>query len=195
MVSEPYVTLDDLEAFMQTDLTADAQLYLDAAQEIVRGYLGQDITFVADDEEIHDGRWRLRVRLRQRPVRDVTSVTVDGTELNPDTEYRLDGAIITKTDEVPFTVGTDNIVVVYDHGWDVPGTSDVEFPVPADIRLVTLSIARRAFQNAGATDGTLSGETIGNYSYTRDAATTSQQGSLLLAESAVLDRYVIRLVP
>lgn len=193
---DDFVSVADLQAYMGLDEEpANADLAVAAAQAIVRSYIGQEITFVEDDEEFHDGRLRDRIRLRQRPVRDVTEVSEDGQPL-PDSAYHVDGAIIKRVDFLLFNSGNDNIKVTYDHGWDVPDTSEPPgFPVPADIILVTLSIAARTSRNAQLLDPFITGETIGNYSYTRDARAMLNEGTVLLAEAAVLDRYAVRLIP
>lgn len=195
MALDDYVGLQDLADFMLVDTLPQslAELQLAAAMQSVRKYLDQDITFVADDVEYHDGRSRDKVRLRQRPVREVTSVVVDDEVIDP-SEYVVRGAVIqflNGTGWPTWRWNTNNIVVTYDHGWDA-SLSD-PMPVPADIRLATLSTARRRLMNSGETNETLASETIGKYSYTRDSAAGSDAFGLLPAETAVLDRYAVRL--
>jgi len=137
------------------------------------------------------------VRLRQRPVRSVASVTVDGVALES-TGWNLHGALLRRIDGGCFPLGVANVVVVYTHGYDIPPTV-VDWPVPADIRLVALIAARRVYSAVGASDsgGTQQSETMGSYSYT--SASTAQVAStaaqLLAPETAVLDRYRVGLIP
>lgn len=198
---QPFVSTDDLAAFL--DATVDptslrTKMALDSACDAVRSYLDQDINYVANDVEYHSGHGYQhdRLRLRQRPVVAVVSVYVEGTVVDPLTYNVRDPGVIVLTDGSYFPSGNDNIVVTYNHGWMVPAVSG-SASVPADLRLVALSAARRVYSAVGANDVVaVTGETIGDYSYqtggTSGATTASE---LLLAEEAVLDRYRIGLVP
>lgn len=200
---EDYITILELADFMDVDelFQTSADLVIAASQQAVRKYMGQEITLHVDDVETHDGRGRRHIRLRERPVRDLTSVFVDDVELDPDS-YSLRGARLTYVNSI-WAYGVDNIEVTYTHGWDTELDSydvydeDLEL-VPADIKLVTLSAARRFYIEMGptATEGRKQSETIGKYSYTledRAAGGSTPVIDLLPAESAVLDRYVVRL--
>ena len=199
----PFVSSDDLAAF--TGLTIDpsalkTKIALDAACDSVRSYLGQDINFVDNDVEYHSGHGYLhdRIRLRQRPVVSVVEVRIDvvtgsaGTVLDP-TCYNVRDSFIVRRDASYWL--SDNIVVTYDHGWVIPPTSQTA-AVPADIRLVALSAARRVYSGVGATDAAGFGsERIGDYEYTNPKGAASSVAELLMAEMDVLDRYRISLVP
>lgn len=204
-MTDGWTTYEDLADYMDVDelYVTSAELAIGAAEQAVRKYLDQHITLVTDDIETHDGNGRIRLRLRERPIREVTAVFEDGTELDAEA-YVLDKSVLKRVDGYVWARGVQNIEVEYTHGWD--GISDLltsegmefAFPVPADIRLVTLNIARRTFSSQGEqTDITLTGETIGQYSYTRDgtAAQETDASSLLLAEKTVLDRYRIHYAP
>jgi hypothetical protein len=197
----PFISPDDLEAMMGEPFANPTDLMiaiaLDASCQTIRTYLGQDINLVEDDVEIHSGSGRRKMRLRQRPVRAVTQIKVDGTVV-PLTSISVRGAILTWKDLDWWTPGNDNIEVTYDHGWDVEEPTDM--PVPADIRLVALLLSRRAFESSGAggaAAGAIVSETIGDYSYTLSeeaAASALSAAELLDAEKSVLDRYRIELV-
>lgn len=192
-----YVTVEGLMDFMGVDTIPEtnATLAADSAMQTVRRYMEQAITLVEDDLETHTGKGLVTIRLRQRPVRAVLSVTV-GTVLLTADEFTLQGAVLRRVAST-FPKGVA-VEIVYDHGWDTELDSDSGDdydPVPADIVLVTLSIASRRVRNMGE-DETLRSETIGQYAYSRfDPSAVRRDADLLQAEAAVLDRYTVRLVP
>jgi len=195
---DPLISVADLEAWLD-DTIADpnslaVKITLDSACEKVRTYLGQTINLVADDIEIHSGSGRRKLRLRQRPVRSVSEVKIDDVIMAAST-YNVRGAIVTFTDTDTWTNGDDNISVKYTHGYDISEPSDNN--VPADIRLVALLLASRIYQSIGVpiAVGGLSGETIGDYSYTLDNSASSASAiELYEAEKYCLDKYRIDLV-
>jgi len=202
----PFISTADLEAFLQTTFVDPTSLIikiaLDSACDAVRSYLGQDINKVEDDVEYHSGHGWLhdRIRLRQRPIIEVTTV-YDADVLLDSANYNARDSFIVLTDGSYFTAGNDNIVVTYTHGYEVPATSN-SAAVPADIRLVALSAARRVYVSRGQRDVVnLRGETIGDYQYLTDAGgrtigqTAATAAELLTPERDVLDRYRIGLVP
>jgi len=186
-----YVTMEDLADYMDADTLPESmgQLSLSAAQQIVRQYTGQDITY-AESVEVRDGRGTSVMRLKQRPVYEVTAVTLNDEDI---TDFVQDGALV-KLTVGSFTKGVGNVEIEYTHGWAVPAEVDSDGidPVPADIILVTLSVAARYLRGMDE-DTTMKSETIGQYSYARD--TTLAVGDLLTAELAVLERYTVRLIP
>lgn len=199
MILPPFISTDDLAALIGApvdgaDLITD--MALDAACTSVRSYLQQEVNYHADATEELDGRGLVTLRLRERPIRSVASVTVDGVALET-TDWNLRGNLLRRIDCGVFTLGIANVVVVYSHGWDI--SDPVTLPVPADIRLVALIAARRVYSAVGASDsgGTQQSETMGSYSYT--SASTAQVAStaaqLLGPEMAVLDRYRVGLIP
>jgi hypothetical protein len=207
MVSlDPFVSSVDLSALL--GVTADpadllTKMALDAACESVRSYLGQDVNYVANDVEYHSGRgWQHnRIRLRQRPVRSVASVQMFPYDTSPTTLVASDDYVVRDSFVIIISGSywdewAENIKVTYSHGWDVTGT--ITMPVPADIRLVALSAARRIYTAMGEVDdaGSMRQETMGTYSYTvggREGATSVVE--LMSSEMAVLDRYRVGLVP
>ena len=197
----PFISPTDLEALLGQALANPTALIvaisLDSACESVRTYLGQVVNKITDDVEIHSGSIRKKLRLRQRPVRSVAEVKVDDVVLDA-TTYKVRGHVITLPDDT-WASGNDNVAVKYTHGWDV--AEPTSFPVPADIRLVALLIARRVYQAVGYTQtgsaGTIIKESIGEYSYElSDAAgaSVSSAAQLAEAETMILDRYRITLV-
>lgn len=195
MSTEDFLTLDDLADYLNVNdmPLARANMSLAGAQAQVRTYLQQLVTRSTSSVEI-DGTGKNTVRLRERPVRQVMSVNIDGVTVEEHL-YVLRGAFLRLRRGYVFPRGTLNVEVIYDHGWDVEQPEEGAYlPVPADIKLVALSVASRRYRAIG-TDPTLRGETIGQYSYQRDTEASSTPIDLLPAEAAVLDRYAVRLVP
>lgn len=203
---QPFIGTVDLEAMLginldETDLLV--AIALDSACQSVRSYMGQTVNLVIDDEVEIDGNGARTIRLRERPVRDITSVIVDDIELDP-TTWNLKGAFLRRIGDV-WPVGISNIVVTYSHGWDVETTdsSGEDLEVPADIRLVALLSARRVWTAMGTTTtsggvSTSESETIGQYSHSEtisDKAVVASAAALVGAEEDVLERYCVRLIP
>lgn len=204
---DPFISVEDLEALLDYTFPDPnaliVRIALDSACEAVRSYLGQDINKVVNDVEYHSGHGWIhdRVRLRQRPVISVASVYDSDVLLDP-ANYNARDSFIVLTDGSYFTAGNDNIVVTYTHGYEVPAVSD-SATVPADIRLVALSSARRVWVARGKYDVfNRRAENIGDYRYETDAGGAAAVGhiaasaaELLSPEKDVLDKYRIGLVP
>jgi hypothetical protein len=194
---DDYITIDDLADYMEVDelTTENALVAIWGAQETVRAYLDQDITSNVS-VETRDGQNKQVMRLRQRPVRRVDYVTIDDVQLSSDS-WKLRGARIALPDGY-FSYGLDNVAVQYLHGYDLTSHGS-DYSIPADIRLVTLSVARRAYMFRGEQTGTIQTEQIGKYSYTNktgryDPGQATQDVDLLASEKHVLDQYLISVV-
>lgn len=199
-----FVGRADLAIFLGIELAAieaaRADLALAAAQASVRSYLDQELTLVSGDVVLLHGSGNSRLRLPQRPVRSVSLVEEgDGV-----TFEAVDAADYVLRNDILYRIGAEwppefiSVRVTYTHGYDagaVDSDSDSDYDanhIPADITLVTLSVARRIYDASGATptDHTLTSERIGNYAYTRAAdAAGAGSGELIGAEKIVLDRY------
>jgi hypothetical protein len=203
---DPFISTADLEAFLGATLADPnvliVKIALDSACTAVRSYLDQDINKVTADIEYHSGHGWLhdRIRLRQRPVVSVTSVYDYDVLLDP-ANYNVRDAFLVLTDGSYFVAGNDNIQVTYTHGYEIPATSQSE-AVPADIRLVALSAARRVYVSTGQSDLiNKRGEKIGDYEYTygytgsKTGQVATSAAELITAEKDVLDRYRVYLVP
>jgi hypothetical protein len=201
-----YIGRGDLATYMgvaSTDLSAAlADLAVAAAMASVRSYVDQEITFHQNHSIRLDGSGTSRLRLPERPVRLVVSVTEDDTVLAA-TEYVLRDSILVRLGGCAWsTLNPVNVAVVYSHGYDTGAidvdVSDSDFDalhIPADLVLATLSAARRTYEHLGATPA-LAGvrsETIGAYSYTLEDSQAGAAGvDLIDAERKVLDRYRYR---
>ena len=198
----PFISPDDLEALLGESLVNPTALIvaisLDSACTAIRTYLGQTINLVEDDVEVRSGSGRRKIRLRQRPVREVSEVKIDD-EIQDPASYNVRGAVITFTDGSFWWNGNDNTYITYTHGWDVEEPTD--FPVPADIRMVALLIARRVYEAVGYEQGSAGGaiisETIGDYSYTlseSSLATVTSASELTSGEKSSIASYRVELV-
>lgn len=170
--------LTDLAAYLQQDIdTASATIARTMATGVITGHTNQIIE--ADTYTtllpINSDR---TVRLPQRPVTDITSVTVAGTALVAGDDYEWDGISDTFLIDGYLPDPDDwQATVEYDAGYAV---------VPADITAVALSVAARLYNT---TPGLVS-ESIDDYR--AQYAAPSPLG-LLDYERQILRRYRVTL--
>lgn len=145
---------------------------------LVTGYTGQGIesttythTLLINSDQT--------IRLPQRPVTAVTSVTIDGTVLTSGTDYDWDGLSYmialdgyTPADDV-FTAS-----VVYVAGYA---------SVPADVKAATLSVGAALYNGAPG----VTSESIDDYRVSYE--TSRGAGGLNEYERSILKRYRVRL--
>lgn len=137
----------DFTASEQTDATALIAL----AQALIQDEAGQNIELVEGDTLTRPGSWDDRLRLPERPVVSVTSVSVDGTALTA-SEWYLDGDELVR----PRSIATSDtfarggrgwggpavdVVVVYDHGHET---------IPGVVKAVCLEMCVRVWTNPGS---------------------------------------------
>lgn len=165
-------TLDDLAAYMQQDLdTATATVVRTMATGVVTGYTNQ-LLEAATYTHLLPVSADLTVRLPQRPVTDVTSVTVGGVALTETTDWQWDGVHPVLTLESAPDEDEWQATVVYDAGYDT---------IPDDITAVALSVAGRIYNT---TPGVVA-ESIDDYR----AQYTPASVGLLDHERRILRRY------
>ena len=159
-------TATQLATLLQRSFTAAeaaaADLVLDIASETIRTFCHQTLSLVEDDTLTVWADWRTELWLPERPVTELTSITVDGV-LVDDSTYTWD-----QSGEVRFSpVWTSSgptpwhrrqAVIVYSHGFD---------PMRADLRGMCLELAKAAVVTPDAGGG-VTQEQIGNYSVTFD---------------------------
>lgn len=163
-----------------------------AASEAVEGILDHTITLVTDDEVTMDGTGTDALILHELPAVEVSTVTVDDIELDPEADYSLGTAgILFRTFPSVWTRGRRNVVVVYSHGWAEIGDTDGD-QVPMDIREAALDYAREVFQAGSAPPTGIASETLGAYSYTMaSASAAAASASAHLGDlRAKLHRYI-----
>jgi hypothetical protein len=208
-MATPFISAQDLSDYLARDVNADPRtvIALDAACEIVRGYIRQYINLVSGDMVRVDGTGTYSLVLPELPVVEVTEVAVYDTNgeneeiLVVNDDYTLGNAGILWRLGKCWRPGKRNVWVTYSHGWDLveetygSGYTDPTPTVPTDIRMVALQVATRAF-NSGATGGAgaMRSETIGKYSYTTAGDSNTSPTGLLTGEARILDRYRTRRV-
>lgn len=171
--------LDDLAAYLQQDIdTATATVTRTMTTGVITGFTNQLIEAATYTHLLPINADRT-IRLPQRPVTAVTSVTVDGTALTTDTDWDWDGI----SDLIVFDGWTPSedtdwqATVVYTAGYAT---------VPDDVTAVALSVAGRLYN---ATPGLVS-ESIDDYRAQYAAAVAV---GLADHEKQILRRYKQRL--
>lgn len=182
------VTVQELGAMLGQDLTAarlnQATVLLDMASDVVRGYLRQEISHTTSTITVPLRRpdplehpYRAEVVLPQRPVVDVTAVTVD--DVVPVRWWWRGDRV-----ELPATLWRSGqhrpplVEVTYEHGWD---------PVPGDIKAVVMQSAARVLVNPGQ----IRSEVVGGVSTVYAVPVSGESLGVLLtaAERRTLNGY------
>lgn len=173
-------TTDDLEARLGRPLTADefarAPAVLADVSASIRARTGQ--TFERGTHELRARVKRGMVRLSQRPVHDVTTVTDrHGTAV----AHEWDGLdrVYVDTLCLPGRAPVQVVDVTYDAGPD---------EAPADVVGVACSVALRTI-GADPLEGGVVSESIDGYSYRLGSAAGAGSYGLLPAEADILARY------
>lgn len=132
------------------------QILADASAAI-RNEARQTINLVEGDVQKLRGSWSQDLWLPERPVADVTTITLSNT-LDLDSEplaatgYDWDRLGLLRRTSGHWGGSGATVTVTYDHGYD---------PIPDDLVALCIQIASRLYTNP---DGTAQ-ETIGSYSY------------------------------
>ncbi len=202
-MAQPFISAQDLSDYLTRDVTSDPRtvIAVDAACEIVRGYLMQQVNLVLGDVVQVDGTGTYSLVLPELPVIEVSDVTVyDTNGENAETlvvndDYVLGNAGVLWRMGKRWRPGKRNVWVTYSHGWDIAeetyayGYTDPTPTVPTDIRMVALQVATRAFLSGATGAGLMRSETIGKYGYTTAGDAGTSPSGLLKGETRVLDRY------
>lgn len=161
-----------------------ATVLLDMASDEVRGYLRQEVTAGTSTITVplrrsdpYEDPCRAEVWLPQRPVNDVTAVTVDG---EVPVRWWWDGDRVF----LPYTLWRQGqhrpplVEVTYEHGYD---------PVPGYVRNVALQAAGRVMVNPSQ----IRSEVVGGISTVYAVQVSGEALGVLLtsAERRTLDRY------
>jgi hypothetical protein len=189
-VLPPLATVADLATLLGRTFTEEqelqAQALLDQASAVVRSYVRQDITQATTtdtftmrhvDPLLH--RCAGAVTLPQRPVVDIGTVLIDGTETHDWWQDGNDLLLRSWTwDQPPAAHRPPQVTVTYTHGWD---------PVPAEIQAIVMQAANRVLVNPSA----VRSEMVGGESITYLIPTTGEFLGVLLSrtEQKVLNRY------
>lgn len=201
----PFISVDDLNAILSQTVDEEALLTtiaLDAACDLVRGFLNQSVNLARDSVEYLDGGGTEGITLRQLPVIAVGEVMEGEETLTAEVDYHVGdrSGIIWRIGR-PWPLGRGNIKVTYDHGWALSEdevVTDAEQGivdrVPSDIRLVALNVAARIWRSGAETPaGTMLSESLGAYSYQMSgtAAELALTTTLTNIERQVLSRWRI----
>jgi hypothetical protein len=182
-MTTPFISTEDLGTYMGQDLTASdlAVVAVDAACESVRTYLDRRLNLTTDTVRV-DGSGTDALML-QGPIVNVDTITENDSAVSED-DYVLGDSMIFKLGGV-WSPGRLNIVVAYTYGYAVTeaevgadsGDVGVIERMPSDIREVALELAQSILNSGGSSaSGAITGEDIGDYSYTVDAATILTAG-------------------
>lgn len=166
---EPLATLADLVLRMSgTPDTDRATAALVDASATVRAFTGQVFTRVVttDIVVVRAGT----ARLSQRPVNDVTDVTVGGEPI---------GFVWQGGDRLSVDAVDGRVAVTSDHGYDT---------MPDDIVTVTCNVAARALATPPEDAGLMS-RSITNFSESYGAVGAAGPAGLFNDERAILQRY------
>lgn len=193
-----FATFADLGGYLRQDIGPDdvfAQLALDAATEAIQSYTRQTIFEVVDDVVKLDGTGSDTLLLPQQHVTAVSEVIIDidkdtpQTLLDPshgsnaDYDFTESGILVRREGQTAlfqnqfyavFGVWPDrrrSVQVTYTHGYD---------PVPANVRMICLVAAARAYAQDGAAV-----EATGTFNITY----AGQPGMLTDDEKRALDFY------
>lgn len=167
--------LAELDSLVPGSLdTATATLARTMATSLVQAYTGQTLFLVAGDTVDLPGAWGAIIDLPQRPVVNVSAVSLGGLALGTPSYSVLGNSLYRPGGWYP------SVAVTYTHGYET---------IPGPIRAAALGIARRLYENPGG----YRSETIGSYSYTVGGAADAVGGLTLTAdEKLLLRRYTRR---
>jgi hypothetical protein len=188
----PFISHDDLGAYLETTLTGGellTKIALDGACEAVRQELHRTLNLVEDDAIVGlDPTWTDALILPERPVHEVSLVTIDGGSVD-DANLRLDvqRGILYLLDGSLWWSARGGIALTYTHGYalDEPDVTGTIERVPANIRLVALRLAAAVYRSRGMTAagaGAVTGEKIGTYSYSQDVAAATELATISITE-------------
>lgn len=171
-MADMLATPTDLAALLQRDVdTASATLALEVCTAVVQAAAGQRIVRVVDDAVTLPGGTDRYLRLPERPVVSVASVTLDGTLLTAGTAsgtYRVSGnALYIEDGWLPDCSAPSDVAVVYTHGY-AAGDQRLQLG-----RGMSLSLARGLFTNP---DGTIR-EQIDDYAVAYAEAAAALEAS------------------
>lgn len=184
-------TVADVEAFTRRTISDGADeaactRLIELVDDVIRGYTGQTLSVVTDDQVTLRGDGSGRWVLPQRPVTGVFSVTTWGGTTVADFDWTRWGHV-----GPPLTLyGQWNgswdqtwtlnptLTVIYDHGFEV---------IPGDIIAVVCSVVARQFDNPQG----LRSQNLGSWGEVYSIPATGEPLNLALSnnEKAILNRY------
>ena len=198
-----FATIQDIEAFLQVEITTPAQILsaeraLIEATAAIRNYDRQYLALVNDDVITLDSKGGTRIFLPELPVVEVSEVIEDGVTLTVDDDYKLGQHGILHRIDQKWAAGIQNITITYSHGYA---------NIPDDIVAICTRAASRAYQagvRAADSDGLMgvASKSLGDFSVAFASESGGGTGEgimgasaarmLLLCEKDTLDKYRIK---
>jgi len=173
-----FATADDLAVRLGLELSDDeaerAERLLEAASGLIQDEAKQTIALVEDDELTMSGTSDEVIKLPQRPVVSVASVTLDSVALAEGSDWYLDGNAIVRIpsssvlvleggeESAPgggrgFGWPTQTLTIVYTHGYET---------IPESVKAIAVEAAVRVWVNPGSVIQERAGETSTLYNQT-----------------------------
>jgi hypothetical protein len=173
-----FITSTELKDRLGYELvSANATLCVDGACALIRSATGQSFSHIEEEVIALDGSGTDVVLLPQLPVEEVKAVKVNG-EAVEDWRFYDKSGILARVTTAPVSCATwpkgrQNVEVTYSYGYE-------QTDVPAEVRLLALTIAARLYQQ-----GIVASETVGTtqVTYSTDSLTFTK------GEQAIIDRY------
>jgi hypothetical protein len=185
----PFISHDDLGAYLKTTLTGDellTKIALDGACEAVRQELHRTLNLTQDDAIVLEPTWTDALILPERPAHEVSLVTIDGASVATENLYlNVERGVLSLIDGSIWTSARHGIGLTYTHGYalDEGGVSGTIERVPSNIRLVALRLAAAVYRSSGKTAaGAITGENIGTFRYTQDAAAATELAAISITD-------------
>ncbi|OGC95309.1 MAG: hypothetical protein A2W25_05175 [candidate division Zixibacteria bacterium RBG_16_53_22] len=195
-----FATIQDIEAFLQIEITTPAQILsaqraLIEATAAIRNYTHQYLGRVDDDAITLDSKGWTRMFLPELPVIDVSAVVEDGETLTVDDDYKLGQYGVLHRIGQKWASGIQIITITYSHGYET---------IPDDIVAVCTRAASRGYQaglRAADSAGVMgvASKQLGDFSvsFVSEAGGGVGEGvmgasaarMLLLSEKEMLDKY------
>lgn len=149
-----FASADDLSDYLGEELTGSrlvqAQVLLELATARIQSYVRQHIELVENDAMTLPGTYDWDLELPQRPVVEVSAITIDGQAV-PSDSYRLSGSTLVRAGGWGGPAAV--VGITYSHGYD---------PIPGDVKAVCLQLAVETLDNPQG----VRQEGIGSYTVT-----------------------------
>jgi len=159
-------TTTDLETRLGVEFTATehvrAKRLLELASGLIRAATGQTISLVESDVLTRRGSGAT-LRLPQRPVGDVESVTIDGVTIDPAGYYLLGDELVRASwggsgfGSNLFGYANQELVVTYSHGYE---------SVPDEVKAICLEMVVRVWTNPASVVSSSVGQVQTTYTVT-----------------------------
>lgn len=149
------VEYDDLNVDDSVDLDEFIEKQLGYASDHINVYCQRDFEFHEDETEKYSGNGQDTIALRNFPVVDVSSVEVNGSEIDEDA-YRIEGGtsysrensgVLKRVDGDVWRQGVLNIVVTYTWGYE--SVPDVVNDIAVEMAVDALKSAVNNYKTGG----------------------------------------------